>query len=156
VVRLHAQAPRGPVAPVPLATAQRVLVVDDNVDAARMMAVMLSSVGHEVRVEHRGETALTAAHEFRPDAVLLDIGLPDLDGYAVARRLRANPEFQHVLLVAVTGYGRDYDWRMSRAAGCDEHFIKPVDPQALAALITRRAARVGPLASAGVSPMPED
>jgi CheY-like chemotaxis protein len=123
------------------ANTRRVLVVDDNVDAARIMAMVLGVAGHEVRLAHRGLDSIEAARKFQPDAVLLDIGLPDIDGFEVARRLRVEPGLEKILLVAVTGYGRDQDIRMCREAGFDEHFSKPVNPDALNALIARKPGR---------------
>ena len=94
---------------------RRILVVDDNVDAAESLARLLTRLyGHEVRVAHDGPEALAAAEEFRPEVVLLDIGLPGMDGYEVARRLRERPEFEETLLVALTGWGQEADRRRSR------------------------------------------
>jgi two-component system, chemotaxis family, CheB/CheR fusion protein len=107
--------------------ARRILVVDDNVDAADTVADLLRAVGHEVRVVYDGPTALEAAPAFAPDIVLLDIGLPSMDGYEVARRLRQIPGVQRAFLVAVTGFGRDQDRRLAEAAGFDRHMTKPVE-----------------------------
>jgi CheY-like chemotaxis protein len=115
-----------------------VLVVDDNVDGAMSMALVLRGDGHTVRVAHDGVEALEIARDHRPDAVLLDIGLPKgLDGLEVARRLRKLPGFAQTLLVAMTGYGGDEDRAKSRTAGFDHHLTKPVDLDALAALFAR-------------------
>jgi signal transduction histidine kinase/DNA-binding response OmpR family regulator len=108
-------------------TASRVLVVDDNVDGAESLAMLLRLGGSEVVLAHDGPAGLEAAREFRPDVVVLDIGLPGMDGYEVARRLRADPATKDALLVAVTGYGRDEDRALSREAGFDHHLVKPVD-----------------------------
>jgi PAS domain S-box-containing protein len=108
-----------------------VLVVDDNQDAARSMAMLLRMAGHEVHLAHDGPSALQAAERHHPQVVLLDIGLPGLDGYEVARRLRRQPEFARTLVVAMTGYGQEEDRRQSRAAGIDHHFVKPIDPETL-------------------------
>jgi CheY-like chemotaxis protein len=113
------------------ATACRVLVVDDNVDAADTLAMLLRVGDHEVRIVHDGLSALDAAKAFRPQVVLLDIGLPGLNGYEVARRLRSDPLTKDVLLVAVSGYGQDEDRRRSQQAGFDHHLVKPVDLVAL-------------------------
>ncbi len=86
---------------------RRVLLVDDNEDAAHALARLLTAFGHEIRIFHSGQEAITAAPEFRPEAVLLDIGLPDLNGYQFARRLRDNPDLDPFLLVAVSGYGQE-------------------------------------------------
>jgi signal transduction histidine kinase/CheY-like chemotaxis protein len=109
----------------------RVLVVDDNVDAAESLTLLLRLRGHEVQKAHTGPEALRAAAEHRPEVVVLDIGLPGMDGYEVARRLRQEPRFQETVLVAVTGYGKEDDRRRSEEAGFDHHLVKPVDPQAL-------------------------
>jgi CheY-like chemotaxis protein len=113
----------------------RILVVDDNVDSADSMAILLSLDGHEVRVAFDGPTALAAAAEFSPQAVLLDIGLPGMDGYEVARRLRERTENRNILLVAITGYGQDEDRIRSKEAGFDHHLVKPVDPDILSRVL---------------------
>jgi CheY-like chemotaxis protein len=105
----------------------RVLVVDDNVDGAKIQQTLLESSGHEVRIVHDGLAALEAALNYRPDAVLLDIGLPGLNGYEVAKALRHQPIFKDVLLIAVTGYGLEADRQRTRQAGFDHHLIKPAD-----------------------------
>ncbi len=107
-------------------TELRILVVDDNADAADLLGEMLALEGDQVRVIHDGQVALETAREFRPDVVLLDIGLPVLDGYSVARQLRADPLLRGVLLVAVTGYGQSRDVRLSQDAGFDAHMVKPL------------------------------
>jgi CheY-like chemotaxis protein len=104
-----------------------VLIVDDNVDSAESLAELLALSGHAVRTAHDGPAALRAAEEHRPDAVLLDIGLPRMDGYEVARRLRQLPGGPRPTLIAMTGYGQDDDRRKSHAAGFDHHLVKPVD-----------------------------
>jgi signal transduction histidine kinase/DNA-binding response OmpR family regulator len=116
----------------------RVLVVDDNTSAADGLAVLLRLSGHEVQLAHDGETALEAAGTFRPDVILLDIGLPGVDGYEVARRLRAQPASREVMLVAISGYGQDDDLERSRQAGFDHHFIKPVDFSTLRVVLPGR------------------
>ncbi|HET6892698.1 MAG TPA: ATP-binding protein, partial [Pyrinomonadaceae bacterium] len=110
-------------APRPL----RVLVVDDNVDTAESMAILLSATGHESRVAHSGETALEAAFEYQPNIVLLDIGLPGMNGYEVAKQLRQHPQTKNATLIAVTGYGQDVDRQHSQKAGFDHHLVKPAD-----------------------------
>jgi CheY-like chemotaxis protein len=112
-----------------------VLVVDDNVDAAESAAVLLRYLGHEVEVAHDGHSALEAVRGFRPEVLLLDIGLPGMDGYEVARVLRAKPEHRGLVIAAVTGYGQDEDRSRSRDAGFDHHLTKPLAPGALASLI---------------------
>jgi CheY-like chemotaxis protein len=117
-------------------TPRRVLVVDDNVGAARLLSLLIDRLGrHQVEIAHDGPAALRRLEEFEPDVVLLDIGLPGMDGYEVGRAIRANPEFQHVLLAAVTGYGQVEDQRRSREAGFDEHLVKPMSVDALLALL---------------------
>jgi signal transduction histidine kinase len=119
--------PAPPVEPAPTSRkSQRVLVVDDNRDAADALAEALEHSGHDVRVAYDGPAALLAAAEFRPRLALLDLGLPDLDGYEVARRLRESREHEALVLVAVTGYGQDADRRRSAQAGFDRHLVKPV------------------------------
>ena len=115
---------------------RRILVVDDNVDAARSLARLLTRVyGQEVRVAHDGPEALAVAGEFRPEVVLLDIGLPGMDGNEVARRLRGRPEFEKTLIVALTGWGQEEDVARSREAGFDHHLVKPANPDAIRELL---------------------
>jgi two-component system CheB/CheR fusion protein len=110
-------------------------VVDDSVDGSESLAMLLRLGGHAVRVVHDGAAALAAAQAERPDVVLLDIGLPGMDGYEVARRLRQTSGLNGVLLVALTGWGQDEDRRRSREAGFDHHLVKPVDPEGLLAVL---------------------
>ncbi|HEV8062009.1 MAG TPA: response regulator [Gemmataceae bacterium] len=117
----------------------RILLVDDNVDAAESLAIILEINGHEVHLAHDGLTALDAAGVHQPDAVLLDIGLPGLNGYQVAERLRAQPETKSTLLIAVSGYGQEEDLRTSRRAGFDHHLIKPVNVDELLKLLAQPA-----------------
>jgi len=120
---------------------RRVLVVDDNEDAARTLARLLSRLhGQEVRIAYDGATALATAKDFRPELVLLDIGMPGMDGYEVAKRLRPTPEAQGALFVAVTGWGQESDRARSREAGFDLHLVKPVDPEAIRGLLTKTTA----------------
>src|SRR5205823_2257276 len=107
---------------------RRVLVVDDNVDAAESLAILLRLWGHDVRITHTGPQALERAEEYQPEIALLDIGLPGLSGYEVARRLRQQPQFAATVLIAVTGYGQESDRRQSADAGFDHHLTKPVNP----------------------------
>ena len=109
----------------------RILVVDDNVDSADSIAMLLQISGHEVRVAYSGQDALDMADEYHPDLVLLDIGLPGMDGHEVARRLRKHPDLKEVKLIAVTGYGQDADRLRSQEAGFDYHLVKPVDAKKL-------------------------
>ncbi len=134
-----AEPPGSPSAPprVTGARRRRVLVVDDNVDAAESIAVILRASGNDVRSIHDGPSVLPAAKAYRPDVIVLDIGLPGLSGYDVARMLREQAEFRRTLLVAVTGYGQEEDRRRSQEAGFDYHLTKPVDPEALQAFVAR-------------------
>src|SRR5262249_20181533 len=105
----------------------KVLVVDDNIDAAESLALFLRMPGQEVLTAYDGLAALDAASAFLPDMVRVDIGLPRMDGYEVARRLRERPNGEQMLLVALSGYGREEDRLRSREAGFDHHYIKPVE-----------------------------
>jgi CheY-like chemotaxis protein len=113
----------------------RVLVVDDNVDAAHMLHDLLAQLGHEAAVAHDGAAALVVAGAFQPDVAVLDIGLPAMDGYELARRLRAQRGASALRLIAVTGYGQDTDRMRAQAAGFDHHLIKPIAAEALVALL---------------------
>ncbi len=114
----------------------RVLVVDDNKDAAESLATLLELWGHEVKRVYDGSRALDVSASYRPEVIFLDIGLPGMDGYAVAGRLRGMPETARAVLVAVTGYGQEEDRRRSRRAGFDHHLVKPVAPETLRLLLT--------------------
>src|SRR5581483_8082486 len=114
----------------------RVLVVDDNEDCVSSVKALLELSGHEVRTAYRGTDAVNVAREFEPDVVLLDIGLPEMDGYEVARRLRADPKLAHVLLLALTGYGEESDERRAREAGFDHHLVKPISVDILTQYMT--------------------
>jgi two-component system CheB/CheR fusion protein len=132
------QPPAPSAAPAPAARPARVLVVDDNPDVAESVAMLLvEGLGHEVKVAHSGPQALELAREFRPEAVLLDIGLPGMDGYEVARRLRQLPGADGALLVALSGYGQEEDRRRSREAGFDEHLLKPAGWATLQPVLAR-------------------
>ncbi len=109
----------------------RVLVVDDNVDAANMIAMMLQIYGYQAETVYSAKSALEMAVEYRPDFVVLDIGLPGMDGYEVARRLRQIHELKDTRLIAATGYGQDSDRQRSEEAGFDHHLVKPIDPEKL-------------------------
>ena len=106
---------------------KKVLVVDDNADSAEMMVMLIETWGHEAFRAADGRAAIAMAHEVEPNVVLLDIGLPGMDGYEVAAKLRTDPRTRGARIVAVSGYGQDADRVKSRAAGCDEHLVKPVD-----------------------------
>ncbi len=116
--------------------ARRILVVDDNRDAAESMSELLELLGAEAHVAYDGEGALSEVERHAPDVVLLDIGLPDIDGYEVARRIRARPDPVSPLLVAVTGWGHEDDRRRAREAGFDHHLVKPADVERLEALLS--------------------
>jgi len=112
-----------------------VMVVDDNADSSESLAVLLRLSGHEVEVAANGESALALADTFRPQVVLLDLGLPGMDGFEVARRLRARPELAATRLIAITGYGQARDREATAAAGFERHLTKPVDVDSLLALL---------------------
>jgi len=130
-------------APRPLATAspRRIIVVDDNVDAADLTADLLARAGHEVRVAHDGPAALSLLEHFHPDVALLDIGLPAMNGYELAERVRTHLGSAAPRLIAITGYGQDHDQARSLAAGFDDHLVKPVSP---AVLLSRIESLPGP------------
>jgi PAS domain S-box-containing protein len=113
----------------------KVMVVDDNADAAQMLAMLVEALGHQVAVEHGSRKALERASLYRPDVCLLDIGLPDMDGNELARRLRSNPSIASTILVAVTGYGQEQARKHASDAGFDYHFVKPLDSKRLIGLL---------------------
>jgi CheY-like chemotaxis protein len=119
----------------PVAAPRRILVVDDNGDAAESLALLLDSLGHDVRTARDGQAAVAMAAVFQPEVVLLDIGLPRLDGYEVARRLRGLLGLKETLLVALTGYGQEEDRRRAEEAGFNSHLVKPADVAALQSLL---------------------
>jgi PAS domain S-box-containing protein len=119
---------------------RRVLIVDDNRDAAESLSMLLELSGHEVRVAHLGSAALTLAQSLRPDIALLDIGMPDLSGYEVARALRLEPWATDLQLIALTGWGQDEDRRRALEAGFDYHLTKPIDLDQLQRLMASRSA----------------
>ena len=120
---------------IPTQKALRVMIVDDNVDAAQMLAMFLEASGHEVQVEYGARRALDQVRIKSPDVFLLDIGLPDIDGNELAQRLRSQPETASAMLIAITGYGQEEDRKKALAAGFNHHFVKPVDPAKLVALL---------------------
>ncbi|CAN5406944.1 hypothetical protein BH11PLA2_BH11PLA2_45720 [soil metagenome] len=119
----------------------RILIVDDNVDSAGSLAMLLKLKGNIVHVAHDGLSALDLARGERPDAAVLDIGLPGMDGYSLARRLRADTSTKTMNLIAVTGYGREEDRRLSREAGFDHHFVKPIELDALIRVLSKTSVR---------------
>ncbi len=133
----------------PDAAPLHILVIDDNKSAADTLSLLLQLSGHVTRVAYAGPEALDAAAAFRPDVALLDIGLPSMDGFEVARRLRHRPETQDVVLVAITGYGQEEIVQRAREAGFDHHLLKPLDLDKLLALLRAPARATGSPASAG-------
>ena len=117
----------------------RILVVDDNHDSALSQAMMLSIMGHETRTAHDGESAVASAESFLPEVVLLDIGLPKLNGYEVAQRIREQPWGVSMFLIAVTGWGQEEDRQRSTEVGLNVHMVKPVEPAALEKLLQELA-----------------
>src|SRR5262249_19783717 len=117
------------------AASRRVLVVDDNVDGAKTLATLLRLSGHQAQTAFDGAAAITEAQAVRPEVILLDIGLPRIDGYEVARRLRQRSDMQEVLLVALTGYGQEEDRRSCLEAGFNAYLVKPVDLATLKSLL---------------------
>jgi CheY-like chemotaxis protein len=116
---------------------RRLLVVDDNGDAAESLAMLLQATGAEVRTVRDGPAGLAAAHDFAPHAVLLDLGMPGMDGFEVARRLRADPLQEGLVIVALTGWGQEEDRRRTAGSGFDHHLTKPVDVDQLLDILGR-------------------
>lgn len=114
---------------------RRILVVDDNLDSANSLAMLLKLSGHDVHTAHDGVEAVDAAAKLQPNVILLDIGLPKLNGYDAARRIRQQRSDNGLVLVALTGWGQDEDKRRSTEAGFDFHLVKPIDPSALQKLL---------------------
>jgi len=112
----------------------RILIVDENVDAARILGVLCEEMGHECKFAYDG----VAARRLQPDVILLDLGLPRMDGFEVARQLRAEPAFRDVLIIAVTGFASEEDRKRSREVGIDHHLVKPADPAFIESLLRRR------------------
>jgi two-component system CheB/CheR fusion protein len=115
---------------------RRILVIEDNVDVANTTQMLLELQGHEVQIAFDGLSGIEAVQKFKPEVILLDIGLPGMDGYEVARRLRKLPETEKVLLIALSGYGQAQDIRKSKEAGFDHHLVKPADINQIEALIS--------------------
>jgi CheY-like chemotaxis protein len=114
----------------------KVLVVDDNHDAAMSLSMLVELLGHEVRTAYDGLEALGLAEAFRPEVVLLDLGMPEMDGYEACRRLREQPWGNPMAVVAVTGWGREDDRRRTQLAGFDQHLVKPVAPDVIASVLS--------------------
>jgi CheY-like chemotaxis protein len=121
-----------------------VLVVDDNRDSADSLAELLRLTGHDVRTANDGPSALELAKAYRPEVVLLDLGMPGMSGFDVARRVREQDGLRDVVLVALTGWGQDEDRRLTCEAGFDHHLIKPADPVYLEQLLAAAHTSVGP------------
>lgn len=121
--------------------ARKILVVDDNEDGAAMLSEALRAQGHETRVAHDAPAALRIAEEFHTDIAFLDIGLPVMDGYELAGRLRDLPGLRNIRLIALTGYGQQSDRQKSQAAGFCHHLVKPVDFAAVEAVVAGQSAR---------------
>jgi CheY-like chemotaxis protein len=123
---------------------KRIVVADDNEDSVVMLAELFKLLGHEVWTASDGAEALERASEVHPDVVVLDLGMPRLDGFETARRIRETPGCKSALLVALTGWGQDSDRQRTREAGFDKHLVKPVDPKALSALLASTENASGP------------
>lgn len=119
---------------------KRVLVVEDNIDSARSTTYLISDMGHQAQYAINGYAGLTIAKAFQPDVILLDLGLPGMDGFEVCRRLKKDPELAHVKVIAITGYAGDEYRRQSEAAGCHTHLVKPVSPKVLEELLEQQLA----------------
>jgi two-component system CheB/CheR fusion protein len=126
----------------PIHSPLRVLVVDDNVDTAETLVMLLQLHGHDTCVAHTGHAAITAAHQFRPDLILLDIGLPGIDGFDVARHLRGQAEFADTFIVAASGFGRERDRRRAAEVGINMYLVKPYDPWLLEPILAAARHRV--------------
>lgn len=117
----------------------RILIVDDNEDAARGLALLLEVYAHQVRVAHQGETVLQLAQTWKPEVVILDIGLPGMDGYSVARELRRQQGSEEMRLIALSGHGQEEDRRLAFEVGFDEYLVKPAGPEELLEALTERS-----------------
>jgi CheY-like chemotaxis protein len=137
---LHAQSRPSPKSPRTAASPLRILVVDDNADSGETMALVLRLSGHDVRTADSGPAALESAREFVPEVVLMDIGMPGMDGYTAARHLRTQMVEHQPLLIALTGYTQDDHMMRAREAGFDHHLAKPVEIDALTKLLANRKA----------------
>jgi CheY-like chemotaxis protein len=124
-------------------SALRVLVVEDNRDAARTLQLLLKKYGFEVAVAHTGRAGVALAHTFRPQVVLCDLGLPEMDGFDVARTLRQDPSTVAARLIAISGFGQEEDRRRAYEAGFNLHLTKPVDPEELEQVLQTQLAQIG-------------
>jgi CheY-like chemotaxis protein len=156
VVRLPIAKPRhvlpGSVPPLsavqaapPARESLRILVVDDNVDGAEMLATLFGAKGYDARVAHDGPSALAVAETFRPHVAFLDIGLPVMDGYELAAQLRRRPGLEHMSLIAVTGYGQESDRQKTHEAGFRHHLVKPVDLHAVEMVLAAEKPAASPI-----------
>jgi signal transduction histidine kinase/CheY-like chemotaxis protein len=132
---LHAAPPAPSALELTQVPARRILVVDDNVDAAQSLAMLLDVCGHETHIAHDGPDAVEAAERLRPDVILLDIGLPRMNGFEACRQIRQRPWSKDVVIIALTGWGQDVDRRRSQESGFDHHVVKPVEHAALVKLL---------------------
>jgi len=135
---------------------RRFLIVDDNGDAASLLAVLLQLEGHEVQTAGSADEALDCAEAFRPEVVLMDLEMPEIDGFEASRRIRAQPWGNTVLIAALSGWGDEASRRLAREAGVDLHFIKPVDTALLLAIVTRslnNVVRVAPVRGSSIVTM---
>lgn len=123
--------------PEPCGPTRRVLVVDDDADMAETLAMLLRLMGHEARCVTRSTDAIDVAKSLRPDIAFVDLGMPKIDGYALARMFRETPELRETALVAVSGHGRPEDRARSRHAGFDAHVVKPVDPPLMESILAQ-------------------
>jgi CheY-like chemotaxis protein len=137
---------------VPTGAGKRVLIVDDNIDACETLAMMLELLGQQTRQAHEGAGALKAAQEYQPELIFMDIGLPGLTGHEVAERMRRELGMTETYIVALSGYGTDEDRRKSLFAGFDNHYVKPLDPTALPAILAEADRRKGAAVDAMIAP----
>lgn len=114
---------------------KRVLIVEDDLDSVRSLAMLVAHMGHKVEYAINGYVAVDIAKRFRPDVVFLDLGLPGLDGFDVCSRIKSDPEFKDARVIVITGYSQDEFRVRALAAGCDAHFVKPVEPALLEELL---------------------
>ena len=133
--------PREPVGDEVTGDPQRILVVDDNPDSLESLSLLLGFSGNEVRTASDGVTAVAVAETFRPEVVLLDVGMPNMNGYDACRLIRSHEWGRNMVLIALTGWGQEEDRARSHAAGFDQHFVKPIDPKVLIRHLRRHSAK---------------
>src|SRR4030095_6707080 len=141
------RAPREPVGDEVAGEPQRILVVDDNPDSLESPSLLLGFSGNEVRTASDGVTAVSVAEAFRPEVVLLDVGMPNMNGYDACRLIRSQEGGCNMLLIALTGWGQEEDRARRHAAGFDQHFVKPIDPKVLIRYLRRHSAKRAELQS---------